>query len=183
MDVTSIAAISGVLAKLYDDLKDTAIVSDKSERESWSMFALKVTFIVFMSVYLYLDTFSLYFVCAAMPVFWYTKSMDNDFWKHVTIFPFIILLIKLFKNNNATISLTSQHVYTIIALIILIYYESIHYPEEQSTRKTQFRLFLILIGLIYVSLVSDEITPFAYFGGGYLITNIVFQHVTTPTTS
>lgn len=171
------AFLTGGLVKLYDDIKDNNLVNDEDEAKNTKMMILKMTIIVLFFITSMLDpTFLFISIFVAIPLCIYVGGIDIEFWKtliYVSCIAFILNLDKMMNNM-------SHKMLLLLATGIMIVFEAKTFPEEMSTRKTNFRLLFTILGIL--AIYFSKGTSFEFikvvvsFCVGCGVANLLFQH-------
>lgn len=171
------AFLTGGLIKLYDDIKDNNIINDFDEENSCKMKILKIIVTVSVFVISILDpTFLFISIFVIIPLCTYVGQINIDFWKTL-----VLVSCAAFILNYETIinSVTKDKILLLLCTGILIIVESKLYPEEKSDRKTTFRIFFTVLGILSIYFAKgtsyEFIRVFMSFCVGYGVSNLLFQ--------
>jgi hypothetical protein len=169
------AFLSGVLINLYDDVKDNNLITNEEEHKSTWMTILKVVIIVSFFILCLSDTTTLFLSIFLLPLFMYLGQLDNYFWNLMISVPVLSLLI----NYKNIVDNMPRVMVVAIMVVAYVYYEGVSYPEEQSERKTHFRVLTILAGVTIIHFTRG--TSFAFVDKimlcaiGYSMSSMLFN--------
>lgn len=178
MNLVNISAlVTGIFVKLYDDIVDNNVISNSST----IMYTLKALLIIFLTILVMNDIYAAFIFTITSLVCLYLGDADNNFWRFLALIPMLALII----NYKQVPELVKQNIgYKIILLVIgllFLFLEPKVFPEEKSTKKTIFRIGLVIVAILclYINTYPDFqfIIPINYFLLGYFSTNLVFQNL------
>lgn len=175
--VDGLAFLVGAWTKLYDDVKDRGLVSDTQEPRVWWLWALKAALVAGFAVSSCRSDFvagllSVIFVGCAL-----VGQLDRKFWRVLALIPPAALVLC----HRLRVKITPLRLLTALVAIAVIRFEASAYPEEESQRKTAFRMrSMVLLSVLSIALQGTQIAfilPFLCAGLGYLLVGLL-----TPTT-
>lgn len=169
----AVAFLVGAGTKLYDDVKDRGIVTDAQEPRLWWMWVLKAALFAGFAFASCQSSFVALLLSVIFVGCFAVGQLDHSFWKVLAVVPPLALVACHGSRAVSGGMLTPNVLLTALVAIAVIRYEAVSFPEEQSERKTAFRLRSALLLAILVPVLRQSslafVLPFVYAGLGYLI--------------
>lgn len=171
------ALLTGICMKLYDDIIDNKLMLESTA----FMNGLKLIFATLLIILVFNDITTAFIFTIMSIACLCIGDADSNFWKMLAIIPIVALII----NFQLMPKLIGKKLgYKIILLILgclFLFLEPKMFPEEKSTKKTIFRLGLVLVFTISLIFNTYEdfqfIVPMNYFLLGYFITGLLLQNL------
>jgi len=172
------ALLAGVFFKGADDLLDThhPVLVKYSEY-------IKTLCIVFMTLFFFLNPeHSIFFLVLIIPVCFFVKQIDTDFWKSMIPIPLITLALtyQSIEYKGLTDSLEKCLALLLVSLVIVL--EDNAFPEESSQKKSIFRATMVFLGILALYATPYFKSPDFYRAGiyvypiGYCATSVLLMN-------
>ncbi len=172
MDEFIIPFLTGTATKLYDDVNDQKLFGKYP-----IIIEILKSFLVSLNTLFLSSDFEISLLhLIVLPTCFLAGQIDNVFWKSLVPLPIFTTLYSTKYIQHFDLTQGIKFIIFSIITIISILLESLYFPEEFSTKKILFRIFLILIlNIVLIFLKNSFIRKMLIFGIGYFVVSIVFQ--------
>jgi hypothetical protein len=171
------ALLAGVFFKGADDLLDThhPLLVKYSEH-------IKTLCIVFTTLFFFLNPEHSIFFLLIIPVCFFVKQIDTDFWKSMIPIPLITLALTYHTIEYKGLTDSLEKILSVLSVSLVIILEDKAFPEESSQKKSIFRATVVVLGILALYATRFFKSPDFYRAGiyvfyiGYYATSVLLMN-------